>query len=277
VRRVSYSVLFRQFPLDQLDALAPLVAQTFGINDYDARTKIRKGWGFLERGATEQDARRIVEAMGDLAGGVVAIDNTQLLTLADPKVMTRFDAVPNGMMLVLQSPQEPTRLVEWSELSVVAAGRVSEDILVRESGGNERTMGKMMMGLGVFLVTGIPTGIFGGKKKKDAKPVKSSRVITFGRIVTTVGEQFAFNPDHFDFSGLAEKKQMNMGEFSRVARRVGSRVVGESEPGRAPRAREPLDDPRQLHRPPRLRDRIAVAGECRGYGILTPGTFMRAR
>ena len=49
----------------------------------------------------------------------------------------------------------------------------------------------MMMGLGVFLVTGIPTGIFGGKKKKDAKLVKSSRVITFGRIVTTVGEQFA--------------------------------------------------------------------------------------
>jgi hypothetical protein len=192
------------------------VAQTFGITEYDARTKIRKGWGFLEREATEEDARRIVEAMGDLAGGVVAIENTHLLTPAEPKVMTRFDAVPNGMMLVLQSPQEPTRLVEWSELSVVAAGRVSEDTLARESGGNERTMGKMMMGLGMFLVTGIPTGIFGGKKKKDAKPVKSTRVITFGRIVTNVGEQFAFNPDHFDFSGLAEKKQMNMGANFRV-------------------------------------------------------------
>ena len=216
MRGVSYSILFRQFPLDQLDALAPLVGQTFGINDYDARTKIRKGWGFLEREATEEDAYRIVEAMGDLAGGVVAIDNTQLLTLADPKVMTRFDAVPNGMMLVLQSPQEPTRLVEWSELSVVAAGRVSEDTLLRESGGNERTMGKMMMGLGVFLVTGMPMGLFGGGKKKDAKPLKSSRVITFGRIVTTVGEQFAFNPDHFNFSGLAEKKQMNMGANFRV-------------------------------------------------------------
>ncbi len=213
---VSYSVLFRQFPVDQLDALAPLVAQTFGITDYGARSKIRKGWGFLEREATEEDARRIVEAMGDLAGGVVAIDNAHLLPLAEPKVMTRFDAVPNGMMLVLQSPQEPTHLVEWSELSVVAAGRVSEDTLARESGGNEQTMGKMMMGLGVFLVTGIPPGLFGGKKKKDAKPVKSTRVITFGRIVTTTGEQFAFSPDHFDFSGLSEKKQMNMGANFRV-------------------------------------------------------------
>ena len=225
---VSYSVLFRQFPLDQLDALAPVVAQTFGLTDYDARTKIRKGWGFLEREATEEDARRIVEAMGDVAGGVTAIDNSQLRTLAEPKVMIRFDAVPNGMMLRLQSPKEPTCQIDWSEVSVVAAGRISEDTLVRESGGNEKTMGKMMMGLGVFLVTGIPMGLF-GDKKKDAKPVKSSRVITFGRIVTAAGEQFAFGPEHFDFSGLAEKKQMNTAANFRVmldewARRAQARV-----------------------------------------------------
>lgn len=224
MRAVSYSLLFRQFPLDEVDAFAPVVAQTFGINDYDARTKIRKGWGFLEREVTEEDARRITEALGDVAGGVVAIDDSQLLTLADPKIMTRFDAAPNGMILRLQSPQEPTRQVEWSEVSVVAAGRVSEDTVLRESGGNEKTMGKMMIGLGVFLVTGMPMGLFGGGKK-EAKPVKSSRMITFGRIVTTAGEQFAFGPDHFDFSGLAEKKQMNtaanfralLGEFARLS------------------------------------------------------------
>lgn len=210
VRPVSYSVLFRQFPLDQLDALAPVVARTFGVNDYDARTKIRKGWGFLEREATEEDARRIAGALGDLAGGVVAIDNAQLRTLAEPKVATGFEPEATGLTLLLQSPQEPTRQLEWSEVSVVAAGRISEDTIVHESRGNEKTMGKMMMGLGVFLVTGIPTGIFGGgKKKKEAKPVKSTRIITFGRIVTTAGEQFAFSLDHFDFSGLAEKKQMN--------------------------------------------------------------------
>jgi len=73
-----------------------------------------------------------------------------------------------------------------------------------------------MMGLGVFLVTGMPMGLFGGGKKKNAKPVKSTCVITFGRIVTTVGEQFAFSTDHFDFSGLAEKKQMNMGANFRM-------------------------------------------------------------
>ncbi len=80
--------------------------------------------------------------------------------------------------------------------------------------------------------------------------MKSIRVITFARIVTTRGEQFAFSPDHFDFTGLAEKKQMNaaanfrvfLGELARAA-------IGQSEPRRASPAREPLAHLRQLHRP----------------------------
>src|SRR5580693_9802426 len=83
VRAVSQSVLFRQFPLDHLDALAPVVAQVYGLNDYDARTKIRKGWGFLERDASKEDALRIVEGVGDHAGGVVCIDNTVLRAPAE--------------------------------------------------------------------------------------------------------------------------------------------------------------------------------------------------
>jgi hypothetical protein len=208
---MSYSVLFRQSPLDQLDALAPVVAQAYGGNDYDARSKIRKGWGFLDRNATEEDAHTIAEAIGDLAGGVDVIDNDQLRTPAEPQVMKGFELAPTGVVLQLQSPQEPVRSIEWTKLGIVAAGAFSEEIIRKDSGGNEKTMGKMMMGLGIFLVTGMPVGIFGGGKKKgkDAKPVKSSRVITFGRLVTTGGEQFAFSPDHFDFSGLGAQKQLN--------------------------------------------------------------------
>jgi hypothetical protein len=225
VPAVNYSVLFRQFPLDQLDALAPVVAQTFGITNFDARAKIRKGWGFLEREATDEDARRIVEAIGDLAGGAVAIDNAQLRTPAEPKVITAFESGENAVTFRLQSPQEPTRAVEWSEVSVVAAGGFTEETILRESGGNEKKLGQMMMGLGVFMVTGLPMGMFGGGKKKEVKPVKSSRVITFARIVTRAGQQFAFSPEHFDFSGLGEKKQMNaagnfralLGEFARAS------------------------------------------------------------
>jgi hypothetical protein len=207
---VNYSVLFRQFPLDHLDALAPVVAEAYGVPDYDARTKIRKGWGFLDRNATEEDARRVVEAIGDLAGGVVVIENAQLRSASNPKVITGFESGESGVTLRLQSPQEPPRVVEWLEIGIVAAGRFSEEIIQREAGGDQQKMAGMMVGVGLFMVTGIPPGLLGGgKKKKEEKPVKSVRVITFGRIVTTGGEQFAFSPDHFDFAGLAEKKQIN--------------------------------------------------------------------
>jgi hypothetical protein len=227
VSGVSSSILFRQFPLDHLDALAPVVAQAYGITDFDARTKIRRGWGFLEREATDEGARRVVEAIGDLAGGALGVDNTRLLTPAEPKVMTAFESVENGVTLHLQSPQDPTRRVNWSEVSVVAAGGFSEETILRESGGKEKNMGKMMMGLGMFMVTGIPFGMFGGGKKgKNAQPVKSKRMITFGRIVAKSGEQFAFSPDHLDFSGLGDMKQQNaaanfrvlLGQFVRLAR-----------------------------------------------------------
>ncbi|MGA2604419.1 MAG: hypothetical protein ABSG14_09340 [Verrucomicrobiia bacterium] len=207
---MSFSILLAEFPLDHLEALAPVVAQTYAIPDYDARTRIRKGWGFLDRNATEDEARRIVAAIGNLAGGAVAIDNDQLRSLPAPKVITGFDSVENGVTLRLQSPQEPPRPVSWSEIAVVAAGRFSEEIIQREAGGDQQKMAGMMLGLGMFMVTGIPPGLLGGgKKKKEEKPAKSTRVITFGRIVTTAGEQFAFSPDHFDFTGLAEKKQIN--------------------------------------------------------------------
>ena len=46
--------------------------------------------------------------------------------------------------------------------------------------------------------------------------MKTTRTITFGRIVTTTGEQFVFRPEHFDFAGLAEKKQLNTSANFRV-------------------------------------------------------------
>jgi hypothetical protein len=210
VPAVNYSVLFRQFPLDYLDALAPVVAQAYGIPDYDARMKIRKGWGFLDRNATEEQARRVAEAIGDLAGGAVIIDNEQLRSVSNPKVITGFESAESGVTLRLQSLKEPPCVLAWSDIAIIAAGRFSEEIIQREAGGDQQKMAGMMVGVGIFMVTGIPPGLLGGgKKKKDEKPAKTVRVITFGRIVTTGGEQFAFSPDHFDFTGLAEKKQIN--------------------------------------------------------------------
>ncbi len=187
---MSYSVLFRQFPLDHLDALAPLVRQAYGLADYDARSKIRTGWGFLERDETEETAQRLAGWFGD---AVVAIDNAALREPGEPQTMTTFEA----------------EKIPWSDIVIVAAGGFSEEIVRRDTGGGDFKTGKMLMGLGVFMVTGMPMGLFGGKDKKETKPVKSTRLITFGSVITRQGEQFAFSPDKFDFSRLGAQKQLN--------------------------------------------------------------------
>jgi hypothetical protein len=66
-----------------------------------------------------------------------------------------------------------------------------------------------MIGLGIFLVTGIPVGIFGGGRKAEAKPAKSIKLISFGQMITSQNESFFFNPEHFDFSGLDAAKEVN--------------------------------------------------------------------
>lgn len=189
VRAMSYSVLFRQFPLERLDEFAPIVRQAYGVTDYDARNKIRKGWGFLERDATEETARKLSGWFGD---AVTVLDNSALRQPGEPQTMTTF---------------EPEK-IQWPDVALVAAGGFPEEIIRRDTGEEFKT-GKMLMGMGVFMATGIPMGMFGGKGKKQQKPVKSTRLITFGSVITRQGEQLFFSPDKFDFSGLGAQKQLN--------------------------------------------------------------------
>jgi len=192
---VSYSVLFRESPLARLDTLAPSVRQAYGIPDYDARTKIRRGWGFLERDVSREEAERLTGAID----GCVVVEH--LRQLAEPRVMKGLEFTDAGIV------PDGAELVEWADVQIIAAGAVSEEIVRREAGGKDMNPGKMLMGLGVFMVTGVPVGLFGGKKG-EKQPVKSNRWLMFGRLVTRSGEQFAMSLDHFNFAGLGAKKQM---------------------------------------------------------------------
>jgi hypothetical protein len=205
---VSHAVLFRQFPLDHLDALAPAVGRATGLTEYDARSKIRKGWGFLERDTSADRAQHFCATLGDV---VFMIDNADLKSSAEPLTMTGFTPAAEGIVPAWQSPQETERFVPWSDIAIVAAGGFSEEIVRRDTGGRkELRTGRMLIGLGIFAVTGLPVGLFGGRKeKKSVKPVKATRLITFGCLITRRGEEFAFSPDQFDFAGLGAGKQLN--------------------------------------------------------------------
>jgi hypothetical protein len=197
LRAVSYSVLFRQSPLSEFDTLAPIVREVYGITDFDARAKLRHGWGFLERHTTAEEAQRITSAVP----GCVVIDNEQLRQPGEPRVMTGLHFTETG--IVPDGAEE----IGWNDLAIVAAAGLAEEIVSRETTGKDASVGKMVMGLGVFLATGIPMGLFGGKKK-ETKPAKSNRWLTFGSLITRQGEQFAMALDHFSFAGLGAKKQL---------------------------------------------------------------------
>lgn len=208
VRGVSHSVLFREFPLDQFEAIGEVVGRIYGIPSYDALTKIRRGWGFLERDVSAGEAQRLSDALAEQGVATIALPNAELLDPPEPEVMVGLEIEADGFVPQLQSPKAQPHHIAWSDVAILAAGGFTEEMVRRETASSGRDGKTQLIGLGVFLVTGIPMGLFGGKKK-ETKPVKVNRLITFAQIITAQGESFHFDPEHFDFTGLGPQKQVN--------------------------------------------------------------------
>jgi hypothetical protein len=208
---VNYSVLFQEFPFDHLEEVSAAVSRVYRIPPFDARAKVRRGWGFLERDVSAAEAQLICNALAEqgIAAGIVA--NDALRKPAAPQAMTGFEPAGPGFVAHLPSPTAPPRPVAWSEIAIVAAGGFSEEVVRREAADREPARSAQLIGVGLFLMTGFTTpGLFGGSKpSKEETPVKRNRSITFGQIVTSGGEFFCFAPEHFDFSGLGAQKLVN--------------------------------------------------------------------
>jgi hypothetical protein len=208
VQAVSHLVLFREFPLDKLDAIANAVAGIYKIPAYDARTKVRHGWGFLERDLPEEEARRISNALTEQGIAAMAVPTAELIHPPRPEVMVGFQPEAEGFIPQLHLPKTQPHPIAWSDVSILAAGGFTEEIVRRDTANAGKSGKEQLIGLGVFLVTGIPSGVF-GSKKKEPTPVKTNHPITFAQILTVQGESFHLDPEHFDFSGLGQRKQVN--------------------------------------------------------------------
>ena len=226
---MSHAVLFTEFPLDRLEAVATAVGQVYQIPDFDVRARLHRGWGFLERDVPADRAEQVVRALAERGVGAVAIANADLRSPGDPQVMMGFEPGADGFVPRLRSPQAPALNVAWTEVAILAAGSFTEELIRRESGGPEKSGASQLIGLGLFLATGIPTrGLLGGRKQQ-AKEVKSKRLVTFGQIIIAGAESLCFNLDGFDFSGLGPQKQVNAtlnfrALIAEFARRSGARL-----------------------------------------------------
>ena len=161
----------------------------------------------------KEDAQQIVAAVGDNAGGAVAIDNATLRAPKPPLVTTGVEFAPNdGFTLRLQSPKDPTRFLEWPQVDVVSAGQFTEEIIQRAAAGDEKKTGAMLLGMGVFLAAAFRQACWAAvarKRRRKRNPRKSPAPSPLDGSSRPPGEQFVFRPEHFDFAGLADKKQLN--------------------------------------------------------------------
>jgi len=207
---VTYSVLFQEFPHDQLDAVSEAVSHVYQIPPFDARTKVHRGWGFLEQNVSDTEAQHICNALAEQGIAALVVANSDLRMPLEPDVMVGFSPHSEGFTPRLQSPTAVPRSIGWDDIAIVAAGGFKEEVVRRDTADRAPGAGVQLMGLGILLMTGMPTkALFGDKKKKKDKPVKAARFISFGQIVLNNGESLYFDPVHFEFSGLGAKKQLN--------------------------------------------------------------------
>jgi hypothetical protein len=203
------------------------VSRVYGMPPFDARTKVRRGWGFLERDVSAAEAQLVCNALAEqgIAAGVLA--NDALRKPSAPQAIIGFTPTDSGFVPQLPSPTAQPRPVAWNEIAIVAAGGFSEEVVRRETADHEPARGAQLIGVGLFLMTGFTTpGLFGGSKpSKEEKPAKRNRTITFGQLVTAGGDILCFAPEHFDFSGLGAQKLVNaslnfrllVSEFARLS------------------------------------------------------------
>lgn len=204
---MSYSVLFKEFPIDRLDEIRDPVSRACGIAHVDAPVKIRRGWGFLEQNIPQEQAEALVEALHQHGIAARAIPDEQIREPEEPIVITGFESDPAGFIPTIQLTKHQTRFIPWSEVMILAAGGFAEDVIRRQA-VEKSHKAATMVGIGVFLLTGLPSGLLGNRKKKEVREVRS-QFVSFGQIITTRLESFFFNPEHFNFSGLGANKQLN--------------------------------------------------------------------
>jgi hypothetical protein len=207
---VNYSVLFQEFPVEHLEAVSAAVSRVYRIPPFDARAKVRRGWGFLERDVSAAEAQLVCNALAEQGVAAFVVANDALRKPSAPQAMTGFEPTAEGFVPQLPSPAAP-RSFAWSEIVLVAAGAFTEEVVRRDTAGHEPGGGAQLIGIGLFLMTGMVTrGLFGGSKpSKEEKKAKTNRTISFGQLVTAGGDFLCFDPEHFDFSGLGGRKQVN--------------------------------------------------------------------
>jgi len=213
---MSHSVLLVDFDPANLEPLSKPVADAYGFSPADARLRMRQGWGFLEWDSPPQRANAIAGALNHAGARAQVFENSSLRQPGETAVMSGFALSPDGFLPELRAPYGTPRTIPWIEISIVAAGGFSEEIVAGAAvEGQGKAVG--LINMGILLATGIPAGLLQvRRKKKEKKPKSNTLFISFGQLTTANNESFFFNADTVSFAGLGEAKQMSSAQNYRT-------------------------------------------------------------
>ncbi len=168
--------------------LARALARHKKVPEHDLAGAAKRCWGIVEEDASEAAAK-------ELAGALTA---AKISALAVPK--TLLEELPPAAKAPLLAPFKPERL------KLLAAAGFKETTMrtVTTTEGPDPT--QRAIGLGITMMTGMPTGI--GKAKKEVqKNVESTELVFFlDLVLSDPMERLRIDAQDFDFSCLGAKK-----------------------------------------------------------------------
>ena len=198
----NYTVLFADPAGADLGVIAKFFAAEKKIPMIDAQRLARRSWGFLGRDLDESSAHALVQSAGAVGMKAIVVDNKDVPHLVEPASAHGVGFEEKRLILSEGIPPTP-RPLDLSDIRLLSVASLRRDTFVTKNTKEEASTGKRIVGIGILLATGIPTGL--GKSKESQKTVAETEWVLFLDIFGG-GGRWRVVPAGFDFSGLGAEK-----------------------------------------------------------------------
>lgn len=198
----AYTVLLADPAGADMGALAHFFAAEKKIPLIDAQRLARRSWGFLGRDLDDSAAYALVQSAGTAGMKAMVVENKDVSPLTEPSSTHGVVFEENRMTLSVGIPSTP-RTIDLSQIQLLSVASLRRDTFVTKTTKEEASTGKRIVGIGILLATGIPTGL--GKSKESQKTVAETEWVLFLDIFGG-GGRWRVVPSGFDFSGLGPEK-----------------------------------------------------------------------
>lgn len=154
-----------------LEDVTRLLARFLGGNLLDARQKARRGWGFLAEELAPAEADRLAAFAREAGIPVKILPMDRVVFPPAPSAIHHLRADPAALLYIPGS--EPVeRSCPWDRVKLLAAAPLKETQTVTKTVREGPSNTQHMIGFGVTMLTGIPTGM--GKSQTVKKTVRTT-------------------------------------------------------------------------------------------------------